>query len=710
MIFFNIIASSSKRFIAGGVVTPPATSTNIVALSIANFEYTTWNQPETNFNNRSAFATTKFNTTGTDIIVGLYTDIDNNSYLTEAKLSIYDDAMNWVAEIAPVVTTVKQLFNITLPSAGTYHIVEGGNTRQTGLTFRGSSLVDLEGSDLVSETITLNNDLVINIGDSISVGDGTSNNSKYGYNILLRKSMPTTDFICDGWGGQNAFNHFYTDQYNIDVANRCKLDFDKRTGRKVILFTLGTNDYGEKNVTPIEFYNKVLPGFNKIIEVIPTVEIIIVSPIIRSNETTLNNGGVYVLDDFRTKLQEIATATAGVTYYEGKTILELTDLADGIHPTEAGHIKMATAIETLLEQPIDTTAPTITTARVEDANPDKLVLVFSEVVNITDVTGLTITGDVTPTLSAPTGTGTNTITFTLSAALTNGQSVTLDVAGTNTITDAVSNALAATTKAITNYVAEIGGGYILDTYSAAVAYSLRKLSGGYTGAAIRVRRSSDDTEQDIGFDGNNLDTTSLLSFVGAGNGLVTTIYDQSGAGLNFTQTNLVRQGRIVNSGVVNTLNGKPVILRSVDNNGGYTSTYAPNDGVVVKGVFYVGNNDSKSSILLGSFSSGNDFVYVSQSGSTSTTTILKAIVSNEKLNGATWVYSNRGDIYTDTINQFLVSNTTDFNFDINSLTLGYNFSNPANLGMFSFQELIIFANTTDHLDKETKINSYYSIY
>ena len=101
----------------------------------------------------------------------------------------------------------------------------------------------------------------------------------------------------------------------------------------------------------------------------------------------------------------------------------------------------------------DTTAPTITTATVEDVNPNKLVVVFSEVVTITDSTGLTITGAATPTLSAPTGSGTDTITFTLSAALTNGQSVTLNVASSNTIKDAANNALAATTEAITNNVA-----------------------------------------------------------------------------------------------------------------------------------------------------------------------------------------------------------------------------------------------------------------
>ena len=61
------------------------------------------------------------------------------------------------------------------------------------------------------------------------------------------------------------------------------------------------------------------------------------------------------------------------------------------------------------------------------------------------------------------------------------------------------------------------GGYVglLDLFpNAAAAYSLRKLRAAYSGAAVRVRRSSDNTEQDIAFDANgNLDTSSLLSFV-----------------------------------------------------------------------------------------------------------------------------------------------------------------------------------------------------
>jgi hypothetical protein len=97
--------------------------------------------------------------------------------------------------------------------------------------------------------------------------------------------------------------------------------------------------------------------------------------------------------------------------------------------------------------------------------------------------------------------------------------------------------------------------YLLDLYPATAAYSLRKLRSNYTGAAIRVRRSLDNTEQDIGFFGNNLDTDSLLAFVGVGNGFVTTWYDQQGSN-NLIQPISVAQPQIVNNSIVNLMNNK----------------------------------------------------------------------------------------------------------------------------------------------------------
>lgn len=99
---------------------------------------------------------------------------------------------------------------------------------------------------------------------------------------------------------------------------------------------------------------------------------------------------------------------------------------------------------------------------------------------------------------------------------------------------------------------------LLDTLSlsATMAYSTRKLRNSYNGSALRVRRSNDDAELDIGFSGIDLDTITLLNHVGSNNGFVTTWYDQIGS-KNAIQTNTLRQPWIVNSGSMILQNNKP---------------------------------------------------------------------------------------------------------------------------------------------------------
>ena len=71
-----------------------------------------------------------------------------------------------------------------------------------------------------------------------------------------------------------------------------------------------------------------------------------------------------------------------------------------------------------------------------------------------------------------------------------------------------------------------------------------------------MRRSSDNAEQDIGFDATgNLDTSALSTFCSGTNGFVTTWYDQSGNSRNATQSTAANQPQIVSSGSVLTLTG-----------------------------------------------------------------------------------------------------------------------------------------------------------
>ena len=88
------------------------------------------------------------------------------------------------------------------------------------------------------------------------------------------------------------------------------------------------------------------------------------------------------------------------------------------------------------------------------------------------------------------------------------------------------------------------------------AYGLRDLNPSRNDYAIRVRRSSDNAEMDLGFDDNGkLDRQALLDFVGtdaSSTGYVTRWYDQSGHDRDMVQDNPGKQGVIVDGGAVLT--------------------------------------------------------------------------------------------------------------------------------------------------------------
>ena len=257
-----------------------------------------------------------------------------------------------------------------------------------------------------------------------------------------------------------------------------------------------------------------------------------------------------------------------------------------------------------------------------------------------------------------------------------------------------------------------GGGFegMLNLFpNASLGLSLDKLDKNYTGSAIKVRRSSDNNELDIGFVDGVLDTASLLTFVGAGDAFVAIIYDQVG-GNNMTQTTSSLQGQIVSSGSVILKGGKPCIIRSASDDGGYLSTYAPNDGVAVKGMFYVGDNEGRISCMFGSSSEGSDYGFLASSGYSTTIADNNPTITASKLNGSDTTITTRGQAFTATHNQFLLYREIEFNFYDNVLGLGYKQNRPQGLGMFTFQELVIFENTDDAVAKENNINSKYNIY
>jgi hypothetical protein len=107
-----------------------------------------------------------------------------------------------------------------------------------------------------------------------------------------------------------------------------------------------------------------------------------------------------------------------------------------------------------------------------------------------------------------------------------------------------------------------GGGFegLLNKFpGVSLGLSLDKLDKNYTGSAIKVRRSSDNAEKNIGFVNNVLDASSLMTFAGSDTVTVTIWYDQSGSGNNATQTQGSRQPMIVDAGTLIRIEGQAAI-------------------------------------------------------------------------------------------------------------------------------------------------------
>jgi hypothetical protein len=250
-------------------------------------------------------------------------------------------------------------------------------------------------------------------------------------------------------------------------------------------------------------------------------------------------------------------------------------------------------------------------------------------------------------------------------------------------------------------------GLFLDFYpNAQAAYSLRKLRSNYNGNVIRVRRSSDNTEQNIGFDlANNIDTSALLTFCGSGNGFVTTWYDQSGNARNATQTTAANQPQIVLDGSILNDGVKNSILWA--NNGDNNLVFSRIS--TIKSVFQVGKINQQAnymSCVLG------DTEFNEYHGDL-TTYLLNSSLTDNTQNGVNRINGSIVNLrtLTRTLNRNLISmihqNATNRANQIAQNAF------PAQRSWRGYiSELIIY--TTDQTNNitniESDINSYYGIY
>ena len=262
---------------------------------------------------------------------------------------------------------------------------------------------------------------------------------------------------------------------------------------------------------------------------------------------------------------------------------------------------------------------------------------------------------------------------------------------------------------------------ILNSYpNATAAYSLRVLNTSYTGAAIRVRRSSDNTELDIGFDSvGNLDTTTLLNFVGVtGNGFVTRWYDQSGNTRTATQTTAANQPIIVSIGLLETQLGKPCVRFSKVTGNGLATSVIINNPFSIIGVMSqdlsTGNVFQSRMLSTTSAATGSTIVIrrsdnISIYTSVTVLTNFPSQISNQPYLISFLRQTSTSNIYQNNITVANSSTTTSNwgGFEMNTPTY-----DTTNASLWRASEIIVYpTNQNANISGiHSNINSYYSIY
>jgi hypothetical protein len=250
---------------------------------------------------------------------------------------------------------------------------------------------------------------------------------------------------------------------------------------------------------------------------------------------------------------ETATPTPSVTNTQTPSVTPTLTPTNTETPTQ-------TPTNTSTQTPTNTETPTNTPTKTQTQTP-------TQTSTQTSTPTQTSTQTTTPTPSitstqTPTQTQTQTPTATLGVTATPTASVTPTTTSTQTPTN-TSTPTVTNTETPTNTptpTSTLTAQYFLDFYPGALqAYSFRRLSTAYTGSSFRVRRSSDNTELDIGFSGETLNTSQLLTFCAGGFGYVVRFYDQSGNGNHTNVLAAAEQYPIVNGGILQTLNGRPVV-------------------------------------------------------------------------------------------------------------------------------------------------------
>jgi len=178
------------------------------------------------------------------------------------------------------------------------------------------------------------------LGDSITQGVSSGGNASTVNYAKLFKYDDSKEVTTLGWASGTLIQLASTTPLVDDTVDSITHGFINTTTTKKLIILIGTNDYAVSlaAATFKTYYENLVDAVNASDS---SIEIFCISPLLRNGETSL-------LDDYRTAISDLCGVRAFCTYIEGKTILTLGDLSDGLHPSVSGHQKLHDSIDSII--------------------------------------------------------------------------------------------------------------------------------------------------------------------------------------------------------------------------------------------------------------------------------------------------------------------------------------------------------------------------
>ena len=315
---------------------------------------TTPGKQRTGYQERKSQSTIDLTVTGGTLAIGAITQ-GAGSYVG-ARSILVEEAGYPPVTVSGTVDDVVQTTNLTLNSnPATVRITEGltgtGAPGNADSIEKGTRVVTLASTTMAKVLpVSLPTHRLVMVGDSITIGDngGTAGGDP------LRDSALATLRRCGVWNTAPVGRGYAGWKDWADEPNKLveQIVFAAdASDTNVIWIALGTNDYGVNLQIPSAVQTQVAVVLKMIRKALPNAFIYVQTPLIRSTETA--NALGYTLANYRTAISSgVTDSGVTATTVNGSTMLTTGDLQDGVHPSSAGHVKWAIAVQSAIAQTV----------------------------------------------------------------------------------------------------------------------------------------------------------------------------------------------------------------------------------------------------------------------------------------------------------------------------------------------------------------------